>query len=259
MLTLRLAQLPADPFAHRGCYPRPEDGKPTGTSLPARARYLHPAAARSVVEIEAEFPGCFYYSDVLRSATSSLAAVRAGRGAQPPAYSAHNYGAAVDLDLDATLRELRRRVVGVKDYPALLRMLEARGWYCHRRDGREGHEAWHFNFLGTGDVSRYFEGVDVRPKTWADVAERRILEIAGAGGGLALSDLEAQTCLRLLKLYQGELDGDIGPQSREAIRAFQRAYGVKEDGRLTPRTQRVLAFVGAEVVVEPAAPLLAAA
>jgi hypothetical protein len=246
MLTLTLTRLPADPFAHRGCYP-----SPSGTNLPERARYLHPDAARSLVAIEEEHPATFFYSDVLRSAMSSLDAVRRGRGAQPPAFSAHNYGVAVDVDLGETLKRGRTR--GLMSYAALLRYLEGRGWYCHRRDGRDGKEAWHMNYLGTGDVSRYFEGVDMRHRTWDDVAERRILEVAAAGGGLELDAVGVQTCLRKLGLYPGELDGDIGPLSREGVRAFQRAYGVKEDGKTTPRTQRVLAFVAAEVVLVPLA------
>ena len=47
-------------------------------------------------------------------------------------------------------------------------------------------------------------------------------------------DLAVQRRLVALGLYAGAVDGIVGPGTTEAIRAFQRAAGVKVDGRPSP-------------------------
>ena len=49
-----------------------------------------------------------------------------------------------------------------------------------------------------------------------------------------------QTRLRDLGYYQGEIDGQFGPGTREAVIAFQRQNGLDADGLAGEETQRVL-------------------
>lgn len=50
--------------------------------------------------------------------------------------------------------------------------------------------------------------------------------------------MEQQRKLKELGFYKGKVDGLDGPKSREAVREFQRAHGLKVDGRLGPITDR---------------------
>lgn len=48
-----------------------------------------------------------------------------------------------------------------------------------------------------------------------------------------------------LKLYGGAVDGDHGPLTKQAVKAFQRAWLLGVDGRAGAMTQRTLAYVTA--------------
>lgn len=196
-------------------------------ALPARMRYLHPTAAEAFVGIA----GVAVVSDMFRSPESSLRAVREGRGAQPPGYSAHNFGLAIDVDIAATMRRL---VVTTK--AGLDAAMESHGWYCHRRDHVVGAEAWHYNYLGPGAT--------VAGALTSDEVESRILGLYG--DALGPDNRECQRLLARLRMYGGELDGAIGPLTREAARVFERAWGLNVDGVLDARTRRTLAYVAAD-------------
>ena len=227
MLTLKLTPLSASVV--RGIYGKKRD------TMPERLRFLHPDVAPHYAAIG---PWAVV-SDMFRTPESSLAAVRAGRGAQPPGYSAHNYGLAIDLDISASMKRL-----GVKRKADLDGMMEAHGWFCHRRDHLAAFESWHFTWLGIGAA------ISPRVKTIVGYTEDAITTRYGAD--LAPDDGQAQWMLRKLGMYNGEIDGDIGPRSREAIGAFQRAWGVKNSGKLDARTRRTLAYVSAaQVVIAP--------
>jgi murein L,D-transpeptidase YcbB/YkuD len=84
--------------------------------------------------------------------------------------------------------------------------------------------------------------------TWSRPVEARIVERYGHAFQM---DLHAvQQHLANLGFYRGEVDGDAGPLTREAVAAFQRAWGLRDDGVPGPRTQRTIAYVtaGREVV-----------
>lgn len=194
--------------------------------MPDRALFLAPDAAASFLSIA----DLVTVSDMLRTPEASLAAVRAKRGAQPPGYSAHNYGLAIDVDIRATMRTME--APSKRDLDA---QLAAYGWRCHRLDGKMGFEAWHYNYLPgviTVGVTRTSSFIE------AEIQRRY-------GAHFVLSDREIQARLRMLSMYRGELDGEIGPLSREALRAFQRAWGLRENGATDARTQRTLALVTA--------------
>lgn len=230
MLRLRLSPLPE---TLRG----PDDEAYKGR-VPRRARFLHPAAAASLLELVAKHPW-LTFTDVYRSPESSLAARRSKRGVQPPGFSAHNFGLAVDLDLGACLRGSKLR------YAEMTEAMQGGGWYCHRRDlDGTAIEAWHFNHLGA-DARRYLAEADPQAaNTWAWPVEAKIVELYGEA--FKLTDLEVQQALAALRFYTGDLDGKLGPISRESIGAFQRAWGLRDDGQAGPRTRRVLAVVSAE-------------
>jgi hypothetical protein len=51
---------------------------------------------------------------------------------------------------------------------------------------------------------------------------------------------DQQSKLKRLGFYKGRVDGLDGPKSRAAVRAFQKAHGLRVDGRLGPITDREL-------------------
>jgi len=208
--------------------------------LPRRARFACPDVALAIVQLNEETDGKLVFTDILRSAEASLAAVTSKRGTQPPAYSGHNFGFPFDLDLDATLKAMQM------SYSALVAFLADRNWHCHRRDGAgpDASEAWHFNY-----------GVNVSLAdpldhgTWARPLEA-LIELR-YGMHFALTPRVAQLLLSELGIYKGEIDGIIGPISRAAIGAFQRAWRLRETLMLDVRTQRTLAFVACKRVIVP--------
>jgi hypothetical protein len=101
------------------------------------------------------------------------------------------------------------------------------------------NEAWHMNFLPGHKWG----------KSSPAALEARILELYGEW--FTLDALAQQLALKALRLYRGELDGDFGPLSREALRAFQRTWELPETGKADVRTQRTLAYVTAEMEVVP--------
>ena len=53
-------------------------------------------------------------------------------------------------------------------------------------------------------------------------------------------DQQIQTALKNAGLYQGAVDGKLGPASKRAIQAFQTAHGLKADGKVGPKTWAAL-------------------
>lgn len=232
MLTLQLASIPSDKC--KGIY------GPDKNKMPARALYLAPLVARSFLLISQTV----IVSDMFRSPESSLAAIRADRGAKSPGFSGHNYGLAIDLDVKNTLRQSN-----FSGKEALDSFMQHNGWYCHRRDHLTGKskmhpndESWHYNFLGPGVV------ISPRVNSTSGYIEAEIQK--HYGDKLKLSSTQIQECLKKLRLYSGELDGAIGPISKEAIRVFQRAWGIDETGKPDLKTQRTLAYVSADRQVD---------
>ena len=214
----------------------------TRDKMPERARYLEPAAARAYRNMMEERR--VRISDMYRTAESSLAAHRSGRGAQMPGYSGHGYGFSIDIDVDWMLNAKGGRFL---TKASLDGFMADHGWLCHLRGHERGREDWHYNF----GVSEFLADTDARTST---ALERKIQ--ATYGSQLKLSISECQGYLRRLGLYHGAIDDIPGPMTREATEAFQRAWrldvwkhSAAELGALGPKTQRVLAFVAAEKVI----------
>ena len=220
-------KLTAMPITTFGIYGSKKDG------LPERARYLHPDAARAFLQANAAYK--LRVSDMLRSAESSLAAMQAGRGAKPPGFSGHNYGLSVDLDVDWMLR----RGGAFKDKEHLDEFMNANGWFCHRGDHKLEFECWHYNYF----PFKY----DQSGKSSASTLEAQIIDLYGPG--FKLDAAGAQAALKKLGMYSGAIDGKFGTLSREALRAFARAWNLPEQDVIGQATARTLAFVAAEQVL----------
>jgi hypothetical protein len=157
-----------------------------------------------------------------------------------PGFSGHNFGWSIDLDVGACLK------AGGLRYPELLELVGDEGWFCHRRDGDPNAiEHWHINYLGQNGGAYLKLATLADRTTWDDPVEARIVERYGAS--FLYDTAELQSKLAKLWLYRGELDGEPGPLTREAVGAFQRAWGLPDDGLAGVRTKRVLAVVSAEV------------
>lgn len=217
----------------RGCY------GPNKDQFPARMSYLAPDVADPFLAMLTDVGrDRMAFSDMVRSAESSLAARLSGRGAQAPAFSGHNFGVSFDLDVDYTLRAL-----GV-DYPHLLKILEAHGWYCYRRDGQRGPEDWHFNYLGS-DAPAFLAKITAAHSTWPLGAEQCIQKRYPSASCFALSPSDIQAALKKLGMYSGDLDGKLGPQSLQGVGAFCRAWKLPEG--TGGNFARTLAFVAADI------------
>lgn len=215
--------------------------------MPARMARLHPEAAAAFQAAEAALGQRIRVSDMFRTAEQSLQAMQEKKGVQPPGWSLHNYGIAIDVAVDAMLPAFK----GSKAELDLF--MKGFGWWCHRRDSKRGFEEWHYNYLGpTGQ--QLIEAADKpKPRTSTSAAaDARIQALYGEG--LALTLTEVQECLAHLKLYGGEIDGKIGPRSKEALMVFQRAWRLEATGTMNEKTERTLAYVSADIeVAKPAA------
>lgn len=208
--------------------------------LPERMRLLHPDAAASLLAMEGT-PRRLRISDMFRSAEASLNAVFEKRGVQRPGYSGHNFGFSIDIDVGDCMRRFGMNKRQLDEH------LAACGWVCHRKDHALGDESWHYNFVSTGSEAARYLAASTRSTSTAPALEARIREHYGAA--MDLSPTEVQGALRRLRLYSGAVDGDLGPLSRQAIRIFQRAWGLAITGSVDAITARTLAFVAAELVI----------
>ncbi|MEI8345650.1 MAG: peptidoglycan-binding domain-containing protein [Candidatus Omnitrophota bacterium] len=70
-------------------------------------------------------------------------------------------------------------------------------------------------------------------------------DVAGAGATIQATakmskDQKIQEALKVAGLYQGAVDGKIGPASKRAIEQFQKNNGLKADGKVGPKTWAAL-------------------
>ncbi|OGW83248.1 MAG: hypothetical protein A3C47_02125 [Omnitrophica bacterium RIFCSPHIGHO2_02_FULL_51_18] len=63
--------------------------------------------------------------------------------------------------------------------------------------------------------------------------------ISSAASGLS-REQQIQTALKNAGLYQGNIDGKIGPRTKKAIEQFQTNNGLKADGKVGPKTWAAL-------------------
>ena len=58
----------------------------------------------------------------------------------------------------------------------------------------------------------------------------------GAGQGRLARNKDIQTALKAANFYTGNIDGKLGPKTKRAIVEFQKAKGLKADGKVGSRT-----------------------
>ena len=71
-------------------------------------------------------------------------------------------------------------------------------------------------------------------------AAAALLSFASPAGANHANVAAVQVAMRAVHLYAGGIDGIAGPQTRAAVRAFQRRKGLAVDGIVGPRTRRAL-------------------
>ena len=197
-----------------------------GKQFAKRMSFLHPDAAIAFWLLPD-----ITLSDMWRSASASHARwTKNPRIAKPPAYSAHNFGLAIDVAVTQTLEEL-----GLTK-PELDEIMRTHGWWCHRMDGKRRAEEWHYNYLGQDHEQPKNES-----RTAAAV-ERKIKAMY-EHQWLAMDTSDVQRALSERGLYSGEVDGLIGQQTINAVRNFQQMWTLKPDGVAGPKTCRLLWFV----------------
>jgi hypothetical protein len=205
--------------------------------FPARMSFLQPDAAKAYTLAAQALK--LRVSDMFRTAEESLRARATKAGVQPPGFSAHNYGLAIDIATDDVMKATKLTK------PALDAQMESFGWYCHRKDGKRGMEDWHYNFFGNRDEALPWVKACAASTNRSGGIEAKI--VATFGDELKLTAEEAQISLAKMKLYNGEIDGVFGGGSKQALMAFQRAWSLQPSGQLDKRTERTLAYVTAEV------------
>ena len=95
--------------------------------------------------------------------------------------------------------------------------------------------------------------VEALPIEAAPVTQSAAVQVSGAVDTMAqdvsgaAASLEAlthpqkiQTALKNAGLYDGAVDGKLGPKSKRAIEAFQKNHGLKADGKVGPKTWAAL-------------------
>lgn len=202
--------------------------------VPIRALYLAPDAAVSLLSLEQDTGG-LVYSDIYRNAEGSLRARRAKSGVQPPGYSPHNFGLAVDLDVTTTLKLRKWR------YPDLVDVMADHGWHCHRRDlDSSASEHWHFSYFGLRAAERLKLADPDRRATWAAPAEAEIMDRYGSQFAMQPQQIRDALAIRGYRV-----DAGMGA----AIKRFQHDWDLTPDGIAGPRTQRTLATATANLSV----------
>lgn len=205
--------------------------------MPERARAMRPEAAFDYLRAAEEM----VVSDMLRSPETSLRiSQEPGRSALPPGYSGHNYGLSIDIHQDA----MRSRL-GFKKKVELDAWMAQFNFYNFWVDGKESHdkEDWHYNHLPPEFRDR---GGGFSSKVTTGYLENMIQKLYGAD--MKLDAAGAQAALKKLGDYDGAVDGKFGKLSKAALHNFQtRWMPGKVSGELDTRTQRLLAFLTAEI------------
>ena len=76
--------------------------------------------------------------------------------------------------------------------------------------------------------------------TWSTDSYEKPAKKAYSEPVMQLSQKQIQRALKSAGFYQGSIDGKIGPKTKEAIRKFQKANGLKADGIVGKRTSAEL-------------------
>jgi len=64
---------------------------------------------------------------------------------------------------------------------------------------------------------------------------------SGRAASIKSTPKRIQTALKNAGYYSGSVDGKVGPQTKQAIKEFQRTHGLSADGKVGPKTWTQLA------------------
>ncbi len=208
-----------------------------GNKIPSRMMYLRNDAWIKLKEACVDLR--LFFSDIYRSPASSAEAYARKIGVSKPGYSGHNYGVAIDLDVQTTLKE------NATTYQHLCEYLIFHGWTPYQgtiSPFSRGKEDWHFNFIGS--FAKAFGGSS-QVENWIQSNIK-----------FETSLVDIQRMLFYLKFYQGEIDGSGGPLTSEAIKKFKRAWlpakilSLGESDKLDDLTIRTINIVSCRVLDE---------
>lgn len=84
--------------------------------------------------------------------------------------------------------------------------------------------------------------VEASPVSQSAVTSAAPLDAAAAAlpSGKLTHEQQIQAALKNLGLYNGKIDGKLGPASKRAVEAFQKQSGLKADGKVGPKTWAAL-------------------
>ena len=82
--------------------------------------------------------------------------------------------------------------------------------------------------------------IEPSPVTPQAVASVAPIEPAAATTQALGRNQQIQTALKNAGIYQGKIDGKIGPMTKKAIQSFQTNNGLKADGKVGPKTWAAL-------------------
>jgi len=201
---------------------------------------MHPEAAHALMLVEKDTGG-LVYTDIYRSPGAIREAYRdkitatGQHFSQPVGYSYHGFGGCPDLAVAETLKKLET------NYDGLCTLMEARHFFCHRRDGNPtASESWHFNYLGD-DADALLDLTTADHATWGRPAEAMIQKWYGAD----------------LRLTNEQIDLLLPIAHATNVKDFQRQWDLVVDGVAGVKTRRVLAFVTAQYDIETDPPAVA--
>lgn len=134
---------------------------------------------------------------------------------------------------------IRRGSTGNAVYE-LQRLLSSMGYYSGRLDSMFGGLTQQAVLAFQRDYGLTPDGV-VGPNTWAalgggSAGSHPTLRMGSRGGAVQMLQMQLQT----LGYYNGAIDGIFGAQTQQAVRAFQRDYGLVQDGVVGPNTWAAL-------------------
>ena len=205
-----------------------------GNPLPKRmAKLVQPAAValQKVFEDVVKAGGHLYISDMFRSATQQQKAHEDWKSGRKTAYSppscnsVHEAARAIDIDaFDTGIGHQRVRQI-----------LNKHGW-VNIVDTLTGAECWHYEF---------------REKKWESYKEQHgysamahaMKEEIGNLASLRQAEAEKeavrwlQDSLNKILKTRLNVDGITGEKTRDAVKAFQRKYGLQVDGVAGPITK----------------------
>jgi hypothetical protein len=150
-----------------------------------------------------------------------------------PGKSQHNLGLAVDIHSASEPKRLKWLIANVKEFGFSWEVVPS--------------EPWHIRYVCGDDVPAAvlaFQGGAIptlpavaEEKAKAPVAPKSQASAPASNGD---ADKALQQALKDKGFYHGKIDGDIGPKTKEAIKAFKVKNGLKADGFAGPQVMELL-------------------